>query len=364
MSPGLVEDYISRLERELRRRGLQDPRILAEAREHLVDAVEEGRQRGLSVDEAEQEALERFGAPGIVAARMHEERDDMTRFSGAMTKVWQRKWWILVPTALAAIVTSVLSSYFLPARYRSEATLIVVPQRVPENYLRPAVTTRIEDRVRSINQRVRSRTKLERIIEDYNLYADRRKTDTMQNIVEDMSQAIEVEIVQGNVFRVSFRSESPQTAKQVTERLATYFIDESLRDRTVLAEGTNQFLESQIADVRHRIIESEKTLKGLEARNGAETLSQADVLPYIVLQETYRDLLAKVQDSRIASSLERRQIGEQFRILDAARLPEAPESPSRVGVTLTGALVGLLIGLALVVLPRSSNGAPPTLAEA
>ena len=30
---------------------------------------------------------------------------------------------------------------------------------------------------------------------------------------------------------------------QVTERLASLFIDENLRDREVLAEGTNQFLE-------------------------------------------------------------------------------------------------------------------------
>ena len=63
MTPGPVDDYVLRLERALRQRGCDDPRIVAEAREHLVDRVEDGRARGLSIEDAQQEALERFGAP-------------------------------------------------------------------------------------------------------------------------------------------------------------------------------------------------------------------------------------------------------------------------------------------------------------
>jgi len=364
MSPGMLDEYISRLERELRKRGVDDPRILAEAREHLVDAVEEGRQRGLSVDEAEQEALGRFGGPAIVAAaHADEERHRMTGFSGALGRARQRKWWILVPTALAAIITSVTSS-FTPARYRSETTILVVPQRRSPDYARPTVSTRVEDRLRSISQQVRSRTRLERVIEELNLYADRRKTDTMQNIVDDMSQAISVDIVKGDVFRVGFSSDSPRTAQQVAERLAAFLIDEQLRNRTLLVESTSDSLESQIDDMRNRILTYETTLDELRAQNRGRPLSQADLLPYEVLKERYKTLLIRSEEARIASNLERRQIGEQYRILDPARLPEAPENPNRVSVTLIGALVGLLTGLALVMLRRPSNGAPPTFAEA
>ena len=45
---------------------------------------------------------------------------------------------------------------------------------------------------------------------------------------------------------------------RVTERLASLFIEENLRDREVLAEGTNQFLEAQLDDARRRLIENEK----------------------------------------------------------------------------------------------------------
>ena len=42
---------------------------------------------------------------------------------------------------------------------------------------------------------------------------------------------------------------------------------------------------------------------------------------YDILKKTYDSLLTKREDSKLAANLERRQIGEQFRILDPASLP-------------------------------------------
>jgi uncharacterized protein involved in exopolysaccharide biosynthesis len=71
---------------------------------------------------------------------------------------------------------------------------------------------------------------------------------------------------------------------------------------------------------------------------------------YGTLQTSYRNLLAKKQDSQISANLERRQIGEQFRILDAARLPSRPDSPNRPRLYQMGLAAGLAFGLALAAL--------------
>ena len=61
---------------------------------------------------------------------------------------------------------------------------------------------------------------------------------------------------------------------KVTERLASLFIEESLRDRTALAEGTNQFLETQLQEARNRLIEQEKRLEAYRRQHAGELPSE------------------------------------------------------------------------------------------
>lgn len=59
----------------------------------------------------------------------------------------------------------------------------------------------------------------------------------------------------------------------------------------------------------------------------------------------YNDLLAKKNESEMATDLERRQQGEQFRVMDPANLPEKPSFPDRQMFAIGGFFVGLGIGL-------------------
>ncbi len=86
-----------------------------------------------------------------------------------LTIVWRSKWFLLVPFAVISAGTAVWSRY-LPDRYLSQATIMVVPQRVPESYVRSTVTTTIEDRLRAITEQIMSRTRLERVILELDLY--------------------------------------------------------------------------------------------------------------------------------------------------------------------------------------------------
>jgi len=187
----------------------------------------------------------------------------------------RRKWLIAIPAVVIATVASLVTHY-LPNRYHADSLILVVPQRVPESYVRSAVTTRIDERLQAISQQILSRTRLERIIQDFNLYADRRKTDLMEDIVERMRRDIDVDIVKGDAFRVGFTADDPRVAMKVTERLAAFFIDENLRDREALAENTNQFLESQLEDARRKLVENEKQLEDYRRKHDGQLPTQLD----------------------------------------------------------------------------------------
>lgn len=68
---------------------------------------------------------------------------------------------------------------------------------------------------------------------------------------------------------------------------------------------------------------------------------------YQTALEFYNDLLKKRDQSAMASDLERRQEGEQFRVLDPANLPDRPSFPNRPLFVLGGFAGGLALGLAL-----------------
>ena len=62
-------------------------------------------------------------------------------------------------------------------------------------------------------------------------------------------------------------------------------------------------------------------------------------------QKTYESLLARKQEAEVAANMERQQKGEQFRILDPARMPDRPQSPDMRQTVFDVVVAGLGIGL-------------------
>jgi uncharacterized protein involved in exopolysaccharide biosynthesis len=65
------------------------------------------------------------------------------------------------------------------------------------------------------------------------------------------------------------------------------------------------------------------------------------------IRATYDGLLRKLQEAKLASSLEQQQVSQLLRIVDQARRPDRPRSPDRVRMNMVGALAGLGVGLLL-----------------
>jgi polysaccharide chain length determinant protein (PEP-CTERM system associated) len=443
---------------------------------------------------------------------------------------WRWKWLIAGSFVIVASTTFVVAR-LLPDRYRADELLEVVPQRVSQAYVRPTLTIRIEDSLSAIQQRVLSRTSLERIIQEFNLYESERRAGLMEDVVERMrTKDIEMAPTKADAFRLSYYSSNPRKAMQVAERLASLVINESLQDRSGYADSTTEFLQSQLENAKRQLTEHEQrvaayqrahagslpserpsnlqVLQNLQmqvqatvesinrdrdrqqmiertlgeltaesptgapvvaagspddpasvaagstaaqleaARNGLRALLlrltpdhpdvarqkravseleakvQAEALEkpvstidaqrpetpeeaarqrrigdlrtelaglerqlkaketnekrlraeitacegrvsstplrevelialtrdYDTQRRNYESLLAKYEDSKVAASLEHREIGEQFKVLDPARLPQVPNSPNRPLINILGALGGLGLGLALVAL--------------
>lgn len=69
----------------------------------------------------------------------------------------------------------------------------------------------------------------------------------------------------------------------------------------------------------------------------------------------YNELLGKRSQASMATDLERREQGEQFRVMDPANLPLRPTSPNRPVIVLVGLLFGAGLGIGLTVVMELSQ---------
>jgi protein tyrosine kinase modulator len=232
--------------------------------------------------------------------------------------VLNRRWLVVLPLVLGTVIGG-LVYLRLPAQYESETLIMVIPQRIPDSYVKPTVTANVEDRLRSISEQILSRSRLERIIQDLDLYRDRRQAgSTMEELVQRMRTDIEVKLEgRESSFRVTYGNPDPKTAQKVTERLAALYIQENLRDREKLAENTSQFLESQLEDAKRHLIEQEKKLESYRRRFAGQLPSQLEG-NLQSLQSTQMQLQALGESMNRAR--ERRLLVER-QIADAETLP-------------------------------------------
>ena len=193
--------------------------------------------------------------------------------------IWRHKWLLVFPFIIGTVGMFAYSQ-FLPDRYRAEALILIVPQRVPENFVRPTITSSLNERLSAINAQILSRTRLERIINEFDLYTDERESELMEDVVDQMRRDVNVGLptrrrrAPPESFTVSYEAEDRQMAMQVTQRLAALFIQENLEDRELQADATSRFLESQLEQARRQLIEHEQRLEAYRSKFDGQLPSQ------------------------------------------------------------------------------------------
>ena len=194
---------------------------------------------------------------------------------------WRRKWLIALPFVVVTSGTFIYTKT-LPDRYQSATVIQVVPQRVPQNYVRSTVTAPLQERLQAIRQQILSRPRLEAIINEFNLYPNERRTMVMEDVIERMGTDINTSIGRGaggrrsdpSSFTVSYQSTDPRLAMRVTERLGSLFISENLQNREGLADQTSTFLQSQLEEARRKLVEHDKKLQDFRQSRMGELPSQ------------------------------------------------------------------------------------------
>lgn len=104
-------------------------------------------------------------------------------------------------------------------------------------------------------------------------------------------------------------------------------------------------LEGHLVEVQERIAATPIVAERLDALQRQ----------YDQLSTSYRDFSARRQQAVVQANLERKQLGEQFRILEAAFPAPNPTSPNRILILVVGVVFGLGLGGAVGLMAEASD---------
>jgi succinoglycan biosynthesis transport protein ExoP len=117
--------------------------------------------------------------------------------------------------------------------------------------------------------------------------------------------------------------------------------------------------ELEIADYQQREKGIESQISAYQARLNLTPRTEQELADvsrgYEESMSNYHSLLQKQMQSQLATNLEQRQQGEQFRILDPPSLPSKPSSPNHLMVSLGGLFLGAVLGMGFAALLELTN---------
>jgi polysaccharide chain length determinant protein (PEP-CTERM system associated) len=241
--------------------------------------------------------------------------------------VIRRRWWILLPFAIGLAAAPLLAR-LAPERFRSEALLLVIPQQVPNDYVTPTMTQSIEERLPAITDQILSRSRLEQIIREMSLYQEEQTREVMEDIVQRMRRDVTTSATGRDVnsFRVTYVSDSAEKARKVTERLASLYIEQNLKDRENQADSTSQFLTTQLEEAKRRLIEQEKKLEEYRKKNAGQLPSQLQGNLQAI--QTASLQLQSINESTNRAQERRLLIERQIADMQVVPLPTPPPPPA------------------------------------
>jgi polysaccharide chain length determinant protein (PEP-CTERM system associated) len=196
----------------------------------------------------------------------------------------RRLWVILVPALIAPGIGFAIS-YLFPAKYTSQATVLVEGQKV--DYVKPLSGEDLMQRISSLQQQVLGRNRLQPTVESLGLVKSGTSAD---DAIDEVRKNVNVSLVfaQGATqkrkvgesdvlgFQVGYTASNPRVAQQVCSQITSMLLEENLKMREQLAQGTTDFLSRQLEDFKRNLDEQDAKMAAFKREHFGQLPGDAE----------------------------------------------------------------------------------------
>jgi len=154
-----------------------------------------------------------------------------------------------------------------------------------------------------MRQQILSRTRLQHIIDQFQLYRDLNRNNP-DEVTQQMRKDIKTELVEApgrrgqlSAFKISYSAPSARLAQQVNAQLTSLFIDQNIEEQSQRTESTTEFVSTELETARARLTEQEKKIKQFKAGSLGQLPSQMESNVHILsgLQERQHNLIQSLK---------------------------------------------------------------------
>ena len=189
-----------------------------------------------------------------------------------------RKFWWIVPLAVAtSLLIAMVLTVVLPKKYTSKTVVLVDQPTVSSDIVKPVVNEASNQRLASMQEEILSRTRLQPIVEKFNLYPDERGTEHMEDLVLRLRDVIKVEPLQSMPgttdprnqlpgFQVSVTFDDPQTAQRICSEITTMFMEQNARDMDDKGTSTTRFIAQHLDEAKKKLDDEDAKLADFKRR--------------------------------------------------------------------------------------------------
>ena len=187
------------------------------------------------------------GVPAVTtaAADVRTARDHLDRIVSLAGRSWRFRWYAALVLLLGATVS--LAVALLRARAYTSETLIIYREGIGVRTVSGQETNADAQQklALKLKEMVLSRTRLQKIIEEFHLYPKIVDDRGYVDAVDEMRKNIAFRAKDGETFGLSFTGIEPALVQKLTARLAQELLEEHSKSRLEAAGETKEFLDAE-----------------------------------------------------------------------------------------------------------------------
>jgi uncharacterized protein involved in exopolysaccharide biosynthesis len=175
--------------------------------------------------------------------------------------ILRRRWFFLLPCFLVVSIALIVGS-FLPRIYRAETIILVQELNIMNPLIQGlAVSTPVQERLRTMREEMLSWTSLSRLVHEMKLDETVKSPLSFERLIKKLQKDIQVRMSGRELVRMGYEHTDPQLSQKLINTISSIFLERNMSEQSEETGTAIDFIERELATYQKKLEDSEAELR-------------------------------------------------------------------------------------------------------